>query len=117
MHARLQNGLTALHEAAGSGHSECVTKLLAAGANKEAVDKVSGVVCCDSALLSPTLVYMLLRQQCQALLVTIVLNEDDVPNFQHIRIILVDNTCCIATSNTIEVDLGTRTTRTSIAHL
>ncbi len=65
MHTRLQHGAAALHKAAGSGHTDCVIVLLAAGANKEAVENVSGVVCGDDALPLPILVYLHSRQQWQ----------------------------------------------------
>jgi hypothetical protein len=54
VHAWLQDGSTALIDAAGNGYPDCVCELLAAGANKEAVNGVSSV----ETLPSRTLVHM-----------------------------------------------------------
>jgi hypothetical protein len=45
------------------------------------------------------------------------LNKDKIPYFNACRIIIVNQHCCIAITNSIIMNFGTRSTRTSITHL
>ena len=44
------------------------------------------------------------------------LNEDKIPNFQDIRIVMIDQMSGITATDAIEMDLGTRPTRSRVAH-
>ena len=44
------------------------------------------------------------------------LNEDKIPDFQDIRIVMIDQMSSISATDAIEMDLGTRSTRSRVAH-
>ncbi|KAI7360092.1 Alanine--tRNA [Hortaea werneckii] len=60
---------------------------------------------------------VLVRQRLQsAVRLTVVLDEDVVPDLEHIRVILVDEICSIAIADAVVVNFRARTTGTLVAH-
>lgn len=72
----------------------------------------------DESLETHSSVDMLGRQRSKAAIVlSVVGHEDVVPDFEDVRVVLIDEVSGVSTSDSVEMDLATRPTRTNSTHL